>query len=138
VGAVLFTTTCPRSARDDRRRPLECTHERESIAGRWPAYEAVDNKPGAFGGTSPEPVEAINTIAVSVRLVSGLAAQPHRRGGHDPAPRHEGETAAATPVAAGTESPDAEKASLLPTLPGTLAYLNGEHQSWLDETLRYY
>jgi hypothetical protein len=36
------------------------------------------------------------------------------------------------------EAPDTEKGSVLPVHPGTLAYLNGDQVSLLDETLNYY
>ena len=54
--------------------------EAEAIAARWPAYEAVEIKQGTFGGTPPEPAEAINTFAVSVRLVT-RASLPDRVAG---------------------------------------------------------
>ena len=54
--------------------------EAEAIAGRWPAYEAVEIKQGTFGGAPPESAEAINRFAVSVRLVA-RASLPDRVAG---------------------------------------------------------
>ena len=36
------------------------------------------------------------------------------------------------------EAPDTEMSNLLPVHPGTVAYLDGEQGSLLDETLNYY
>jgi TRAP-type uncharacterized transport system substrate-binding protein len=113
--------------------------EAEAIAARWPAYESVEIKQGTFGGTPPEPAEAINTFAVSVRLVS-RASLPDRVAGEITRLMlsTKAKLAATMPVVGETGAPDTEKTSLLPVHPGTLAYLNGDQVSLLDETLNYY
>ena len=113
--------------------------EAEAIAARWPAYEAVEIKQGAFGGTPPEPAEAINTFAVSVRLVT-RASLPDRVAGEVTRLllSTKAKLASTLPVVGEMQAPPTEKTSVLPVHPGTLAYLNGEQAALLDETLNYY
>jgi uncharacterized protein len=113
--------------------------EREAIAARWPAYEAVEIKQGTFGGTPPEPAEAINTFAVSVRLVA-RASLPDRVAGEITRLllSTKAKLASTMPVVGEMAAPETEKTALLPVHPGTLAYLNGEQVGLLDETLNYY
>jgi len=113
--------------------------EAAAIAARWPAYEAVEIKQGTFGGAPPEPAEAINTFAVSVRLVT-RASLPDRVAGEITRLflSTKAKLASTLPVVGEMEAPPTEKTSVLPVHPGTLAYLNGEQVGLLDETLNYY
>lgn len=113
--------------------------EAEAIAKRWPALDAVEIKQGTFGGTPPEPTEAINTFAVSVRLIS-RASMPNRVAGEITRMllATKAKLATTLPAVAQMQAPDTDKTVALPVHPGTLAYLNGEQQSLLDETLQYY
>jgi hypothetical protein len=113
--------------------------EAEAIAKRWPAFEAIEIKPGTFGGTPPEPTEAINTVAVSVRLVS-RASMPNRLAGEITRLllATKAKLATSLPAVAQMQAPDTDKGAALPVHPGTLTYLNGEQESLLDETLKYY
>ena len=107
--------------------------EAEAIAARWPAYEAVEIKQGTFGGAPPEPAEAINTFAVSVRLVA-RASLPDRVAGEITRLllSTKAKLASTLPVVGEMEAPATEKTSVLPAHPGTLAYLNGEQVALLD------
>jgi TRAP transporter TAXI family solute receptor len=113
--------------------------EAEAIAKRWPAFDAVEIKQGTFGGTPPEPTEAINTFAVSVRLIS-RASMPNRVAGEITRMllATKAKLATTLPAVAQMQAPETDKTASLPVHPGTLAYLNGEQQSLLDETLQYY
>jgi TRAP transporter TAXI family solute receptor len=113
--------------------------EAEAIAAKSPAFDAVEIKQGTFGGAPPEPTEAINTFAVSVRLVS-RASMPNRVAGEITRMLLATKVKLATtlPVVAQMQAPDTDKTVALPVHPGTLAFLNGEQQSLLDETLQYY
>jgi TRAP-type uncharacterized transport system substrate-binding protein len=113
--------------------------ESEAIAARFPAYESFEIKQGTFGGAPPEPDDAINTFAVTVRLVS-RASLPDRVAGEITRMllATKARLAATVPDVGQMEAPDTEKTSLLPVHPGTLAYLNGDQESLLDETLNYY
>jgi TRAP-type uncharacterized transport system substrate-binding protein len=113
--------------------------ETEAIVAQSQAYEALEIPQGSFGGTPPEPAQAINTIALSVRLVS-RASLPDRFAGETTrlllATRQK--LFATVPAVAQMEAPEADKTAALPIHPGTLAFLNGEQVSLLDETLNLY
>jgi TRAP transporter TAXI family solute receptor len=113
--------------------------EAEAIAARSPAFDAVEIKQGTFGGIPPEPTEAINTFAVSVRLIS-RASMPNRVAGEITRMllATKAKLATTLPAVAQMQAPDTDKSAALPVHPGTLAYLNGEQESLLDETLKYY
>jgi uncharacterized protein len=87
----------------------------------------------------PEPAEAINTFAVSVRLVT-RASLPDRVAGEITRLllSTKAKLASTMPVVGEMAAPETEKTALLPVHPGTLAYLNGEQVGLLDETLNYY
>ncbi len=113
--------------------------EADAIAARWPAYESIEIKQGTFGGAPPEPAEAINTFAVSVRLVSRTSL-PDRVAGELTRLllSTKAKLVTSLPAVGQMEAPDTEKTAVLPVHPGTLAYLNGEQVSLVDETLNYY
>jgi uncharacterized protein len=113
--------------------------EAEAIAERQPVYEALEIKAGSFGGAPPEPAEAINTVAMSIRLVA-RASLPDRVVGEITRLliATKAKLLATVPAVGQMEAPDTEVSSTLPVHRGTLAYLNGEQQSLLDETLNYY
>jgi TRAP-type uncharacterized transport system substrate-binding protein len=110
--------------------------ETEAIVAQSQAYEALEIPQGSFGGTPPEPAQAINTIALSVRLVS-RASLPDRFAGETTrlllATKQK--LFATVPAVAQMEAPEADKTAALPIHPGTLAFLNGQQVSLLDETL---
>ena len=113
--------------------------EADAVAARWPAYESVEIKQGTFGGTPTEPTETINTVAVRILLVSrpGL---PDRVAGELTRllSTTKAKLVTTLPAAAQMEAPDTERSALLPVHPGTLAYLNGEQESLLDQTVNVY
>ena len=113
--------------------------EADAIVARWPSYESVEIKQGTFGGTPTEPGETINTFAVRILLVS-RAALPDRVAGELTRllMTTKAKLVTTLPVAGQMEAPDTERSSLLPVHPGTLAYLNGEQESLLDQTVNYY
>ncbi|GEP06310.1 TAXI family TRAP transporter solute-binding subunit [Methylobacterium oxalidis] len=113
--------------------------EADAIVARWPAYQSVEIKQGTYGGTPTEPAETINTVAVRILLVS-RASLPDRVAGELTRllMTTKAKLAATLPAAAQMEAPDTERSSLLPVHPGTLAYLNGEQESLLDQTVNFY
>lgn len=113
--------------------------EADAIVARWPSYESVEIKQGTFGGTPTEPGETINTFAVRTLLVS-RAALPDRVAGELTRllMTTKAKLVTTLPAAGQMEAPDTERSSLLPVHPGTLAYLNGEQESLLDQTVNYY
>ncbi|MGW9820211.1 TRAP transporter TAXI family solute receptor [Methylorubrum extorquens] len=113
--------------------------EADAIAARWPSYQSVQIKQGTFGGTPTEPAETINTFAVRILLVS-RASLPDRVAGELTRllMTTKAKLVTVLPAASQMEPPDTERSSLLPVHPGTLAYLNGEQESLLDQTVNYY
>ena len=113
--------------------------ESDAIVARWPSYESVEIKQGTFGGAPTEPGETINTFAVRTLLVS-RAALPDRVAGELTRllMTTKAKLVTSLPAAGQMEAPDTERSSLLPVHPGTLAYLNGEQESLLDQTVNYY
>jgi TRAP-type uncharacterized transport system substrate-binding protein len=107
--------------------------EAEAISRRFGAVEAAELVRGAFGGDPPRPSANVTTLAVTRRLQArnglseGLVAdlaqsifdgrsrvQMEARGGYQ------------------IESPDTERDSAIPTHPGTIAYIEGERQTFLE------
>ena len=113
--------------------------EADAITARWPAYKSVEIKRGTFGGMPTEPSETINTFAVRILLVS-RASLPDRVAGEVTRMllTTKAKLVTSVPAVAQMEAPDTEKSNLLPVHPGTIAYLDDEQGSLLDETLNYY
>ena len=113
--------------------------EADAIVARWPSYEAVEIKQGTFGGRPTEPSETINTFAVRILLVS-RASLPDRVAGEITRMllTTKAKLVTSMPSAAQMEAPDTETSNLLPVHPGTVAYLDGEQESLLDQTLNFY
>nr|WP_246733350.1 TAXI family TRAP transporter solute-binding subunit [Methylobacterium sp. BTF04] len=113
--------------------------EADAIVARSPSYRSVEIKQGTFGGTPTEPDESIHTFAVRTLLVS-RASLPDRVAGEITRLllTTKAKLVATLPAAGAMEAPETERSSLLPVHPGTLAYLNGEQESLLDQTVNYY
>lgn len=113
--------------------------EADAIAARRPSYRSVEIKQGTYGGSPTEPDEAIHTVAVRTLLVS-RASLPDRVAGELTRLllTTKAKLVATLPAAGQMEAPETERSSLLPVHPGTLAYLNGEQESLLDQTVNYY
>ncbi|MBX9930898.1 MAG: hypothetical protein K2Y56_05085 [Methylobacterium sp.] len=113
--------------------------EADAIVARNPAYKSIEIKQGTYGGTPSEPDEAIHTFAVRTLLVS-RASLPDRVAGEITRLMltTKAKLVATLPAAAQMEAPETERSLLLPVHPGTLAYLNGEQESLLDQTINFY
>jgi TRAP transporter TAXI family solute receptor len=113
--------------------------EADAIAARSPSYRSVEIKQGTFGGSPTEPDESIHSFAVRTLLVS-RASLPDRVAGEITRLMltTKAKLVANLPAAGQMEAPETDRSSLLPVHPGTLAYLNGEQESLLDETVNYY
>lgn len=107
--------------------------EAGAIAQRDPVFESMEIVRGTFGGSSPKPAEAYDTLAVSNRLVvkktlrDGLvgdlvrilfAAKP--------------KLAESAPLANKMEAPSTDKDSALPVHPGAAAFLDDEVEGFFD------
>ncbi|GJD93167.1 TAXI family TRAP transporter solute-binding subunit [Methylobacterium iners] len=113
--------------------------EAGAIVARSPAYQLVEIKQGTYGGTPTEPEETIQTFAVRTLLVS-RASLPDRVAGEITRLllTTKAKLVAILPAAGQMQAPETERSSLLPVHPGTLAYLNGEQESLLDQTVNLY
>ncbi|MGU3362347.1 TAXI family TRAP transporter solute-binding subunit [Methylobacterium sp. M6A4_1b] len=113
--------------------------ESDAIAARSPSYKSVEIKQGTYGGTPTEPDESIHSFAVRTLLVS-RASLPDRVAGEITRLllTTKAKVVATLPAAGQMEAPETERSSLLPVHHGTLAYLNGEQESLLDQTVNYY
>jgi len=105
----------------------------QAIAKTIPGTEPNEIDEGAFGGAKPKPEEALNTLAVTLRLV----------GRHSLPDFVTSEVArvltltkarliATSPLARDIEAPDSDDGSGLPVHPGAVAYFDGEQGSLLD------
>lgn len=110
-----------------------------AIAKTIPGTEPNEVDEGAFGGTKPKPEEAMDTLAVTVRLV----------GRHSLPDFATGEIArlltlsrarliATSPFARNIEAPDGEDGSNLPIHPGAAAYFDGEQDSLVDSAFNIF
>lgn len=110
--------------------PVEDT---EAIAQRFPVMEPVLLVRGIYGGTPPRPAEEIETVAVAHRLVANKALSQNQiaeftRTLMAAKPL----IAAEVPAAARIEAPEADRSATLPVHAGTLAYLDGQMQTFLE------
>ena len=112
--------------------------EAGALSQRSPAYEAVEVLAGSFGGSPPRPARTFNTLGVTSRLVA------HNKMSEATAADLTRYLFAERPVVAQTvplanrmEAPAAEKGQTFPVHPGTLAYLDGEEQTFLEKNSDY-
>lgn len=107
-----------------------------AIAKTIQGTEANEIEEGDFGGAKPKPEEALNTLAVTFRLV----------GRHSLPDFATGEIArlltltkarliSTSPLARNIEAPDSEDGSGLPIHPGAAAYFEGEQNSLVDSAV---
>jgi TRAP-type uncharacterized transport system substrate-binding protein len=113
--------------------------ESEAIAARSPAYEELEIPAGTFGGAPPEPTESINTIALTVRLLS-RASLPDLFAGEITRLLivTKRQLFNVLPAVAQMEAPDSDKGTMLPVHSGTQAFLNGEQVTLLSQSLNLY
>jgi len=104
-----------------------------AIAKSIPGTEPNEVDEGAFGGTKPKPENAMNTLAVTVRLV-GRHSLPDFATGEIARllTLSKARLIATSPFARNIEAPDSEDGSNLPVHPGAAAYFEGEQDSLVD------
>ena len=113
--------------------------EGEAIHRRYPGLEPIEVPVGAFRGRPPVPAEAVNSLALTYRLVAArgmldiVAAAVARS-----VFTARGMLTAATPFAGQIEAPDLDdKMPLIPVHPGVAAYINNGDQSFFDTSQNY-
>jgi len=104
-----------------------------AIAKSIPGTEPNEVDEGAFGGAKPKPEEAMNTLAVTIRLV-GRHSLPDFATGEIARllTLSKAQLIATSPFARNIEAPDSEDGSNLPVHPGAAAYFEGEQDSLVD------
>lgn len=104
-----------------------------AIAKSIPGTEPNEVDKGAFGGTNPKPEDAMNTLAVTFRLV-GRHSLPDYVTGEIARllTLSKAQLIATSPFARNIEAPDSEDGSNLPIHPGAVAYFDGEQDSLVD------
>jgi TRAP-type uncharacterized transport system substrate-binding protein len=108
-------------------------HESNAIAKRLPGLEATQILRGAFGGSPSQPIENIETIGATIRLVARNDLANSTVGDVTRAILAARVAAAATvPVANHIEAPETDKGGVLPTHPGAAAFIDGEEQTFFD------
>ena len=112
--------------------------EAGALSQRLPAFDAVEVLAGSFGGSPPRPARTFNTLGVTSRLVA------HNKMSEATAADLTRYLFAERPVVAQTvplanrmEAPTADKGQTFPVHPGTLAYLDGEEQTFLEKNSDY-
>jgi TRAP-type uncharacterized transport system substrate-binding protein len=105
----------------------------EAIAERHPIYEATEIKAGAFGGSPPQPEEALDTISVnhyvvarkdlSEQTIADLARLIYSA---------RQVVATEFPGAAKIEAPETGKSSVVTVHPGAAAYIDGTQKNFFE------
>ena len=108
-------------------------NEAEAIAQRAVPYQSFEIVRGAFGGSTPRPVETVKTLGVSHRLVAATSLED---GTMSELARLiftlRPSVATSVPLANRIEGPDTSKSSSLPVHPGAAAYFDDEVQTFFD------
>jgi TRAP-type uncharacterized transport system substrate-binding protein len=109
----------------------------DAMAERYPAYDKLDVSQGALVGSPPMPPQEAAALSVAVRLVSNRTLSNSSAGEITRAILATKARLAAIDIDAGhIEAPDTDK-PVFPIHPGTLAHLNGEKPTTLDDSLTY-
>ena len=112
--------------------------EASAIAERYAAYDEAEINAGAFNGSPAVPSEKVTTISANVLLVAQASLSNSAAGEVTRLLLATKTRVAATlPEAGQLAAPSTDKDELLPAHPGTVAFLNGEQTSLLDETTNW-
>jgi len=112
--------------------------EAEAIATRYPVYEKIDLPEGSFGGSPAAPSDDTTTLAASVLLIARPSLLNYAAGELTRLLlATKTKIAATVPEAGQLAAPPTDRDAVLPTHPGTIAYLNGDTPSLLDEATNY-
>jgi TRAP transporter TAXI family solute receptor len=110
--------------------------EATAISEQNPVYEEVDIPQGAFLAAPASPVEALTTVAVTVRLVARKTMLNEVAGEITRLLLvTRAKLAATMPRMGSIEAPDTDKKGVLPVHPGAAAYLDGSQVSFFEEAM---
>ena len=105
----------------------------EAIAERHPIYEAAEIKAGAFGGSPPQPEEALDTVSVAHYIVARKDLSEQTIGDLARLVYSARQSAAAdAPGAAKIEAPETGKGSVVTVHPGAAAYIDGTQKNFFE------
>jgi TRAP-type uncharacterized transport system substrate-binding protein len=112
--------------------------EAEAIAARNPVYEKIDLPEGSFGGGPATPSDDTTALAASVLLIARPSLLNYAAGELTRLLlATKTKIAATVPEAGQLAAPPTDRDIVLPAHPGTIAYLNGDTPSLLDEATNY-
>jgi TRAP-type uncharacterized transport system substrate-binding protein len=105
----------------------------EAIAERHPIYEAAEIKAGAFGGSPPQPEEALDTVSVAHYIVARKDLSEQTIGDLARLVYSARQSAAAdAPGAVKIEAPETGKSSVVTVHPGAAAYIDGTQKNFFE------
>jgi TRAP transporter TAXI family solute receptor len=112
--------------------------EASAITDRFAIYDEAEISVGAFSGSPAVPSEKVTTISANVLLVAQASLSNYAAGEITRLLLATKTRVATTlPDAGQLAAPSTDKDDLLPAHPGTVAFLNGEQASWLDESMNW-
>jgi TRAP transporter TAXI family solute receptor len=112
--------------------------EATAIAERFAVYDEAEISVGAFSGSPAVPSDKVTTISANVLLVAQASLSNYAAGEITRLLLATKTRVASTlPDAGQLAVPSTDKDELLPAHPGTVAFLNGEQTSLLDESMNW-
>jgi TRAP-type uncharacterized transport system substrate-binding protein len=112
--------------------------EAPSITDRFPVYDEAEIGVGAFSGSPVVPSESATTISTSMLLVAQASLSNHAAGELTRVVlATKARVAAILPEVGHIVAPSTDKDQLLPTHPGTVAFLEGEQTNMLDDFMNW-
>jgi TRAP transporter TAXI family solute receptor len=108
--------------------------EAKAIANRFAVYDEAEISVGAFGGSPAVPADKVTTISANLLLVARASLSNHVAGEITRLLlATKAKVAATLPEAGQLAAPSTDSDDLLLAHPGTIAFLNGERSSMLDD-----
>jgi len=108
--------------------------EANALVEKFPGLEAKQILRGAFGGSPSRPLENVQTIGATIRLVARDDLDNSTVGEVTRLILANRASAASTvPSANHIEAPSTDKGEVLPTHPGAAAFLDGEEETFFDK-----
>jgi TRAP-type uncharacterized transport system substrate-binding protein len=112
--------------------------EATAIAERFAVYDEAEISVGAFSGSPAVPSDKVVTISANVLLVARASLSNYAAGEITRLLLATKTRVAATlPDVGQLAAPSTDKDDLLPAHPGTVAFLNGDQTSLLDESINW-
>ncbi|MBK5961119.1 hypothetical protein CCR97_23355 [Rhodoplanes elegans] len=105
----------------------------EVIAARMPVYEEAELKAGVFGGQTPQPADAVETLGFKHYLVARRSVPEDTIADLTRQIFTARQTLSSEfPMAARIEKPDTDRDAAVPAHPGAAAYIDDDQKSFFD------